>query len=45
MINEIQKEIKGEKDDDKLMELLARLKELKEISKKINALLGRVVTN
>jgi DNA primase len=45
MIMDLQKEVKGEKNDEKLMEMLARLKDLKEISKKINAKLGRVVTN
>ncbi len=45
MINDLQKEIKEAKDDDTTMELVARLKDLKEISKKINAQLGRVVTN
>jgi DNA primase len=45
MIIDMQKEMKEAKDDDRMMELLGRLKDLKEISKKINALLGRVVTN
>jgi DNA primase len=45
MINDLQKEIKEVKYDDRMMELLSRLKDLKDISQKINALLGRVVTN
>lgn len=45
MILELQKDIKENEDDERMMELLGRLKDLKEISKKINAMLGRVVTN
>ncbi len=43
MIMELQKEIKEMKDHDEMMLLMARQKELKEISRKINAQLGRVV--
>jgi len=45
MIHDLQKEIKENRDDERMMELMARLKDLKAISQKINALLGRVVTN
>ena len=45
MIEDLQKEIKETAEEEVQMELLARLKELKDISRKINALLGRVVVS
>jgi DNA primase len=45
MILDLQKEIKIVKEDEEMMKMLLRMKELKEISKMINAQLGRVVTN
>lgn len=44
MIIELQKEIrKSGSDDERVVSMIARMKELKEISRKINAQLGRVV--
>jgi DNA primase len=43
MMLDLQLEMKGTRDEDEQMNLLIRQKELKEISRKINARLGRVV--
>ncbi len=43
MILELQKELKVSQSDEDMMISLSRMKELKEISKKINAELGRVI--
>jgi DNA primase len=43
MMLDLQLEMKGTRDEDEQMNLLMRQKELKEISRKINARLGRVV--
>lgn len=44
MIKDLQRQVKGAADDSRQMELMSRLRTLKEISRNINAMLGRVVT-
>ena len=44
MMRDLQKEIKGCDEEEQLLAMMTRLKGLKDISRKINAQLGRVVT-
>jgi hypothetical protein len=44
MISEIMKEMKDSTDEEDIMILQARQKELKDISRKINGRLGRIIT-
>ena len=44
MMAEVQRQLKDAKDDEEIMALMSKLRDMKEISKDINAMLGRVVT-